>query len=152
MAVVELYTDGACRGNPGPGGWGVVMRYNGHERHLSGAAGQTTNNRMELQAAIEGLTELTRPCEVRLITDSRYLKDGITLWLERWRRNQWRTAAKKPVKNIDLWQALQKQVERHRIEWRWVRGHTGDPGNELADKLANRAIDQWLKTHAPDRS
>ena len=152
MAVVELYTDGACRGNPGPGGWGVVMRYNGHERNLSGAVEQTTNNRMELQAAIEGLTALTRPCEVRLITDSKYLKDGITLWLPRWQRNQWRTAAKKPVKNVDLWQALQEQVERHRIEWRWVRGHAGDPGNELADKLANRAIDQWIKTHAPNRS
>lgn len=152
MAVVELYTDGACRGNPGPGGWGVVMRYNGHERHLSGAVEQTTNNRMELQAALSGLTELTRPCEVVLVTDSKYLKDGVTLWLSRWQRNRWRTAAKKPVKNVDLWQALQAQVERHRIQWRWVRGHAGDPGNELADQLANRAIDQWLKTHAPNRS
>ena len=152
MAMVELYTDGACRGNPGPGGWGVVMRYNGHEKHLYGAAERTTNNRMELQAALEGLSKLTRPCEVRLITDSRYLKDGITLWVARWQHNNWRTADKKPVKNVDLWQPLQAQVARHRVEWRWVRGHTGDPGNELADKLANRAIDQWLKTHASNCS
>jgi ribonuclease HI len=138
---VELFTDGACKGNPGPGGWGAVLRYKGKERELSGGAPDTTNNRMEMTAAIEGLKALTRPCRVKLWTDSNYVKDGITKWIHGWQRNGWRTADKKPVKNADLWQALLAASAPHRIEWHWVKGHNGHPENERADKLASDAAD-----------
>ncbi|MDH3279832.1 MAG: ribonuclease HI [Gammaproteobacteria bacterium] len=144
MAVVTLYTDGACRGNPGPGGWGAILSYGLKERELSGFEPETTNNRMELTAAIRGLETLTRPCEVDVYTDSEYLRNGITQWLQAWKERGWRTAAKKPVKNIDLWQRLDEAVFRHRVRWHWVKGHSGHPGNERADALANRAIDQYL--------
>ena len=138
---VELFTDGACRGNPGPGGWGVLLRYGEHERELSGGEAETTNNRMELTAAIEGLRALTRPCRVDLYTDSEYVRRGITEWLARWKTNGWRTAGRRPVKNADLWQALDEAAARHRIEWHWVKGHSGHPENERADALANLGID-----------
>ena len=141
---VEIYTDGACRGNPGPGGWGVLLRYGNHERRLYGAEPDTTNNRMELRAAIEGLSALQRPCLVRVTTDSQYVRKGITEWMANWKRRGWRTADKKPVKNIDLWQQLDALNARHQVEWHWVRGHTGHPENELADALANQAIDEML--------
>ena len=139
---VTLYTDGACRGNPGPGGWGVVMRYKGKEKHLYGGELQTTNNRMELTAAIEGLRALSRSCAVTLVTDSQYVKNGITQWLAGWKRKGWRTADRKPVKNQDLWQALDLLAQQHNVDWQWVRGHSGHPGNELADQLANKGIDE----------
>lgn len=140
---VELYTDGACRGNPGPGGWGALLRYRGHEKTLYGAEAQTTNNRMELMAAIQGLEALTRPCRVTVTTDSRYVQQGITEWLPNWKRRQWRTAAKEPVKNADLWQRLDAAVSRHlHVDWRWVKGHSGHAENEQVDQLANRAIDE----------
>ena len=139
---VEIFTDGACRGNPGPGGWGVVLRSNGHEKHLYGAEAQTTNNRMELLAAIKGLEALKRPCLVSLTTDSEYVRNGITRWLSDWKRRDWKTSAKKSVKNIDLWKRLDEAAARHDVEWYWVRGHTGHVENELADALANRAIDE----------
>lgn len=138
---VEIYTDGACSGNPGPGGWGALLRYGVHRRELCGGdGGQTTNNRMELTAAIEALEALTRPSAVRLHTDSTYVRSGITSWLAGWKRNGWRTAEKKPVKNADLWQRLDAAAARHRVEWRWVKGHAGDPGNERADALANEGM------------
>ena len=140
--LVDVYTDGACRGNPGPGGWGVILRFRGTEKSLYGGEHETTNNRMELTAAIRALEALTRPCRVCLTTDSRYVHDGITEWLPNWKRQGWKTAARKPVKNADLWQQLDTVVARHRVEWRWVRGHTGNPGNERADQLANQAIDE----------
>jgi ribonuclease HI len=136
---VEIFTDGACKGNPGPGGWGAVIRYGAHEKELSGAEAETTNNRMELAAAIEGLNALTRSCRVTLHTDSKYVMDGITKWIHGWRRNGWRTADKNPVKNADLWQALEAATARHQVEWRWVKGHAGHPENERADKLASDA-------------
>ncbi|QQD24099.1 ribonuclease HI [Venatoribacter cucullus] len=136
--TVHLFTDGACKGNPGPGGWGVLMRYGAHEKELWGGEGHTTNNRMELMAAIEGLKALTRPCEVVLTTDSQYVKQGINSWLAGWKRNGWRTADKKPVKNQDLWQQLDEQCQRHQVEWHWVKGHAGHAENERADILANR--------------
>lgn len=136
---VELATDGACKGNPGPGGWGVLLRYNGIEKQLSGGEADTTNNRMELRAAIEGLNALKRPCHVILRSDSTYVRDGITQWIHGWRRNGWRTAAKKPVKNADLWQQLWDAAQRHEIEWQWVKGHAGHPDNETADRLASDA-------------
>ena len=139
---VEIYTDGACRGNPGPGGWGVLLQAGGREKTLYGGEAETTNNRMELTAAIEALRALKRPSEVVLHTDSRYVMDGITSWLENWKRRGWTTAAKKPVKNRDLWQALDEATEKHRIRWVWVKGHDGNPGNERADALANRGIDE----------
>lgn len=142
--VVELFTDGACRGNPGPGGWGVLMRYKGHEKALCGGEANTTNNRMELMAAIMGLEALKRQCKVRLTTDSHYLQNGLTQWLPNWQRRGWKTVDKKPVKNADLWQRLAAAASRHDIEWRWVKGHSGHPGNERADKLANRGIEQVL--------
>lgn len=144
MQVVEIYTDGACKGNPGPGGWGAVLRYKGVEKHLNGAERDTTNNRMELSAALMALNSLKRPCKVALTTDSEYLRKGITEWIHGWKKKGWRTASKQPVKNADLWQALDEAVARHDIEWRWVKGHSGHPENELADQLANQAIDQLL--------
>ena len=139
--IVEIYTDGACSGNPGPGGWGAVLRYEGHEREIyGGEAGQTTNNRMELMAAIQALETLKRPVAVRLHTDSVYVRSGITSWLAGWKRNGWQTKERKPVKNADLWQRLDAATQRHTIEWLWVKGHNGDPGNERADGLANRGL------------
>ena len=140
MKTVEAFTDGACSGNPGPGGWGALLRYDGNERELCGGEEETTNNRMELLAAIEALSALKQPCHVLLTTDSTYVKDGITKWLENWKRNGWKTAAKKPVKNQDLWIRLDEQSSRHRIEWCWVKGHSGHPENERADALANRGL------------
>ena len=139
---VEIFTDGACRGNPGPGGWGVLLRYQGHEKELFGGEQETTNNRMELRAVIEGLRALTRPSRVRVTTDSQYVRNGITRWIHNWKRNGWKTSARKPVKNDDLWRALDREVARHDIEWTWVRGHSGHPENERADQLANRGIDE----------
>ncbi len=141
-ALVEAFTDGACRGNPGPGGWGALLRMGDRERELYGYEASTTNNRMELAAAINALAALKRPCHVRLVTDSRYVKDGIEQWLANWKRNGWRTAAKKPVKNADLWQQLDSLLASHEVELEWVRGHTGHPENERADGLANLAIDE----------
>jgi ribonuclease HI len=138
--VVEIYTDGACSGNPGPGGWGAVLRWNGTEKELSGGMPETTNNRMELMAAIVALESLTRPVTIRLHTDSQYLRDGITKWIHGWKRNGWKTAARKPVKNADLWQRLDAAQERHDISWHWVRGHDGHPENERADQLACNAV------------
>jgi ribonuclease HI len=138
--AVEVHTDGACSGNPGPGGWGAVLRWRGRHRELSGFEPQTTNNRMELKAAIGALEALKRPMTVRLHTDSAYLRNGITIWLPAWKANGWRTADKKPVKNQDLWRALEAALSRHQVEWRWVRGHAGSPDNERADELARAAI------------
>ena len=136
--TVEIYTDGACSGNPGPGGWGVVLRYGKHEKELFGGEPNTTNNRMELMAAIMGLEVLTRPSTVRLTTDSQYVRKGITEWLAGWKRNNWKTAGKAPVKNVDLWQRLEKAAETHQVHWCWVKGHSGHPDNEKADELARR--------------
>ena len=136
MKQVRAFTDGACSGNPGPGGWGAVLQFGDHERELHGGARDTTNNRMELTAAIEALKALSEPCEVSLTTDSTYVRDGITQWLTNWKRNGWKTAAKKPVKNQDLWQALDHESARHEIDWCWVKGHSGPPENERADRLA----------------
>jgi len=133
---VVIHTDGACSGNPGPGGWGVLLAWRGKTKELKGGAAQTTNNRMELTAAIEALDALKRPSDVELYTDSVYVRDGITTWITRWKLNGWRTAAKKPVKNADLWQRLDAALARHRVTWHWVKGHNGDPGNERADQLA----------------
>jgi ribonuclease HI len=136
LSKVEIFTDGACKGNPGPGGWGAVIRSGAHEKELSGGEAQTTNNRMELMAAISALNALKRPCHVVLHTDSNYVKDGITRWIFGWQRNGWKTADRKPVKNAELWQALVEATRRHRIDWRWVKGHSGHPENERADRLA----------------
>ncbi|HWK37237.1 ribonuclease HI [Sphingomonas sp.] len=136
---VEIATDGACKGNPGPGGWGAVLRFNGTEKDLSGGENPTTNNRMELMAAIRGLGALTKPCRVTLSTDSRYVMDGLTKWIHGWQRNGWKTADKKPVKNADLWQELLAAAKPHTIEWVWVKGHAGHPDNERADTLASDA-------------
>lgn len=140
--VVEVFTDGACRGNPGPGGWGAVLRYKGVEKQLLGAEPVTTNNRMELLGAIVALESLTRPCSVRVTTDSQYVMKGITEWMSNWKRRGWLTADRKPVKNVDLWQRLDAAVKGHQVQWQWVKGHNGHPENELADALANRAIDE----------
>ncbi|GBE11267.1 ribonuclease HI [bacterium BMS3Bbin12] len=139
---MEVYTDGACRGNPGPGGWGVVLRFGGTEKTLHGGEPETTNNRMELTAAIRALEALKRPCRVRLTTDSEYVKKGLTEWLPNWKRRGWKTAARKPVKNADLWRRLDAAAARHEVRWHWVRGHSGHPENERADALANRGIDE----------
>ncbi len=144
MPSVTLYTDGACKGNPGPGGWGVVLRYGDALKTLFGGETATTNNRMELMAAIEGLRALKRSCTVDLYTDSQYVRKGITEWLAGWKKNGWKTAARKPVKNDDLWRMLDEEVRRHEIRWHWVRGHSGVPDNELADELANRGVEQQL--------
>ncbi len=142
MKKVNIFTDGACKGNPGPGGWGVLMRYGKHEKTLCGGEAHTTNNRMELMAAIKALQALKVPCEVVLTTDSQYVRRGITEWLEKWRSNNWRTASKQPVKNSDLWQQLDEACQQHKIEWHWVKGHSGHPENERADELANQGIAQ----------
>ena len=142
--LVEIYTDGACKGNPGPGGWGALLRCNGHEKQLFDGEGHTTNNRMELLAAIQGLSALTKPSQVVLTTDSEYLRKGITEWIVAWQARGWKTADKKPVKNVDLWQQLAEQVAKHQISWHWVKGHSGHPENEMADSLANQAIDELL--------
>ncbi|MEJ2360302.1 MAG: ribonuclease HI [Gammaproteobacteria bacterium] len=139
---VEIFTDGACRGNPGPGGWGAILRYGDKEKELYGGESDTTNNRMELTAAIMALESLKRACRVRLTTDSEYVKNGITQWLPNWKARGWRTAARKPVKNADLWQRLEQAVSRHQVQWHWVRGHSGHRENERADQLANRGIDE----------
>lgn len=144
MDKVEIFTDGACRGNPGPGGWGAVLRCRGQEKTLRGGERQTTNNRMELMAAIEALNSLKRPCCVELTTDSQYVRKGITEWIHGWKRKGWRTAARQPVKNADLWQALDAATTQHEVEWHWVKGHSGHPENERADQLANTAIDELL--------
>lgn len=137
---VEIFTDGACSGNPGPGGWGAILRYKGHEKELNGGERETTNNRMELMAAISALEALTRPMPVTLVTDSVYVRDGITKWLDGWRAKGWKTAAKKPVKNQDLWERLDEARQRHRIDWQWVKGHAGHPENERADALARAGM------------
>jgi len=142
---VVMYTDGACRGNPGPGGWGVVLRFQGSHKTLQGYAAETTNNRMELTAVIEGLKALKRSCKVELFTDSKYVMQGLTEWLANWKRNGWKTAARKPVKNIDLWQQLEAEVTQHQVDWNWVKGHAGIEDNELADQLANAAIDEKIR-------
>ena len=142
MTEVVIYTDGACSGNPGPGGWGVVLRWNGTEKELHGGDPQTTNNRMELMAAIQALEALNRPSRVRLHTDSTYLLDGITKWIAGWQRNGWRTSAKKPVKNEDLWRRLIEAVNSHEVSWLWVKGHAGDEGNERADALARLGTEE----------
>lgn len=142
MKKVELYTDGACRGNPGPGGWGVLLRYSDQERELYGYQAEATNNQMELMAAIRGLEALKQPCEVVLTTDSKYVLQGMTEWLAAWKRKGWRSASGQPVKNQDLWQRLDTAAQLHKIQWVWVRGHTGHPDNERVDGLANRAINE----------
>ena len=168
MTDVEIYTDGACRGNPGPGGWGVLMRTRGraaggqsrpdqsdnvHERELCGGALATTNNRMELMAAIEGLEALKQPCAVALYTDSEYVRKGISEWLAKWKATGWRTAARKPVKNEDLWRRLEEAAGRHEVKWHWVKGHAGHPENERADALANRGLDDILAAgSSPERA
>ncbi|CAE6919406.1 ribonuclease HI [Ectopseudomonas oleovorans] len=139
---VVIYTDGACKGNPGPGGWGALLVYKGVEKELWGGDPSTTNNRMELMAAIAGLLALTRPCAVKLVTDSQYVMKGIQEWMPNWKKRGWKTASKEPVKNADLWQKLDEEVNRHQVSWQWVRGHTGHPGNERADQLANRGVDE----------
>lgn len=148
MKSVEMFTDGACRGNPGPGGWGVLLRFvpatDGEERQLFGGQWETTNNRMELQAVIEGFTALQDPCRIALTTDSRYVQQGFTEWLSQWKRRNWRTAAGKAVRNQDLWKALDELAGRHRVEWHWTKGHSGHEGNDIADKLANQGIDDMV--------
>ena len=145
-ARVVIYTDGACRGNPGPGGWGVVLNYQGKRKTLRGYAAETTNNRMELTAVIEGLRALNRSCEVEINTDSKYVMQGINEWISNWKRNGWKTAARKAVKNSDLWRQLDEELSSHKVDWKWVKGHSGVEGNELADQLANEAIDAQRST------
>ncbi|MES9832803.1 MAG: ribonuclease HI [Candidatus Thiodiazotropha sp. DIVDIV] len=142
--IVELFSDGACKGNPGPGGWGVVLRYAGQEKRLHGGEPDTTNNRMELLAVIRGLQELTRASRVQVTTDSQYVKNGITQWIHGWKRNGWKTSARKSVKNADLWRILDSEVSKHEVDWQWVKGHAGHPGNELADELANMGVQEVL--------
>jgi len=144
MKQVIIYTDGACRGNPGPGGWGALIRFDSVEKEIFGGQANTTNNQMELSAAIEGLSILTEPCNVEIFTDSKYVMDGITQWIQNWKKNNWRTAAKKDVKNKKLWQKLDQLIAQHQVQWHWVKGHSGDAGNEAADLLANKGIDSIL--------
>jgi len=144
MKEVIIYTDGACRGNPGPGGWGALIKFDSAEKKIFGGQNNTTNNQMELSAAIEGLSILKEPCNVELFTDSKYVMDGITQWIQNWKKNNWKTAAKKEVKNKELWQQLDRLMSYHQVQWRWVKGHSGDPGNETADLLANKGIDSIL--------
>ncbi len=150
MKKVEIFTDGACKGNPGPGGWGALLRYGTVEKSLYGGEAETTNNRMELTAAIRALQALKQPCEVALTTDSQYVRKGITEWLPRWKLNQWRTSDKKPVKNQDLWQQLDECTARHKVQWHWIKGHSGHRENEIADQLANQGISE-AKHHASSR-
>jgi ribonuclease HI len=145
LSEVEIYTDGACQGNPGPGGWGVLLLAQGREREICGGEPATTNNRMELTAAIRGLEALKRDCRIILHTDSEYVRRGISEWMDNWKRRGWKTAAKKPVKNEDLWRQLDEAAQRHDIDWRWVRGHDGNPGNERADALANLGLEQGFR-------
>ena len=140
--LVEAFTDGACRGNPGPGGWGVLLRFNDHEKRLCGGEGETTNNRMELMAVIQALESLSRECTIKVTSDSQYVLKGINEWMENWKKRGWKTAAKKPVKNVDLWKRLDAACESHNIEWVWVKGHSGHIENEIADELANQGIDE----------
>lgn len=142
MKNVEIFTDGACRGNPGPGGWGALLRYDGREKQLFGGELQTTNNRMELTAAIEGLKAVKEVCTIDMTTDSQYVRRGITEWIINWKKRDWKTAAKKPVKNLDLWKLLDEQTASHQVSWHWVKGHSGHRENEIADQLANRGIDE----------
>ena len=144
--TVYLFTDGACKGNPGAGGWGVLLRYGGHEKELFGGEAQTTNNRMELTAVLSGLKTLNRPCDVVICTDSKYVKNGMESWIHNWKKNGWKTAGRQPVKNADLWQQLDEQVARHRVRWHWVKGHAGHTENERADALANRGAEQVLRS------
>ena len=139
--LVQIFTDGACKGNPGPGGWGAIMKYGDHVKELNGYSAETTNNIMELTAVIEALKSLTRPCNIILTTDSNYVKNGITEWIHNWKRKGWKTANKKPVKNKECWLQLDVEVQRHQIEWKWVKGHSGHPENERADELANEAVE-----------
>src|SRR5690606_38698135 len=149
MKTVEIFTDGACSGNPGPGGWGAILRYNGKVRELSGGEALTTNNRMELTAAIQALSALKEPCKVELYTDSNYVRDGISGWIEGWKRNGWRTSDRKPVKNAELWQALDEARRRHQVTWHWVRGHAGHPENERADELARLGMAEFKPKKSP---
>ena len=142
LKIVHIYTDGACKGNPGPGGWGAILKYGQHVKELSGYSPETTNNIMEITAVIEALKSLTRPCTIILTTDSNYVKDGITEWIHNWKKKGWKTANKKPVKNKEYWQQLDVEVQRHTIDWKWVKGHSGHPENERADELANEAVDE----------
>ncbi len=144
--TVYLFTDGACKGNPGAGGWGVLLRYGTHEKELFGGEAQTTNNRMELMAVLSGLKTLNRPCDVVICTDSQYVKNGMESWIHNWKKNGWKTAGRQPVKNADLWQQLDEQVARHRVRWQWVKGHAGHAENERADALANRGVEQALRS------
>jgi ribonuclease HI len=144
LQVVEVFTDGGCRGNPGPGGWGVLLRYNGLEKTLNGAEPDTTNNRMELMAAIQAFEALKWPCKVRITTDSQYVKNGVTQWMAGWKKKGWKTANNQPVKNQDLWQRLEQAMATHQVDWHWVKGHSGHPENERVDQLANLAIDKLL--------
>ncbi len=148
---VKIFTDGACTGNPGPGGWGAILRFGDVEKELSGGEAETTNNRMELTAAIAALEALKRPCQVELTTDSSYVKDGITSWIKRWRQNGWRTAGRKPVKNAELWQQLDAALQRHHVNWHWVKGHAGHPENERADELARMAMQPFKDERGADR-
>ena len=143
--TVYLFTDGACKGNPGAGGWGVLLRYGTHEKELFGGEAQTTNNRMELTAVLFGLKTLNRPCDVVICTDSQYVKNGMESWIHNWKKNGWKTAGRQPVKNADLWQQLDEQVARHRVRWQWVKGHAGHTENERADAVANRGVEQALR-------
>lgn len=145
MKHVYIYTDGACRGNPGPGGWGVLLRYGRHEKILSGAETHTTNNRMELMAAIQALAAMREPCKIELYTDSQYVQKGISEWLPSWKQRHWKKSDKKPIKNADLWQALDQEASRHQVTWHWVKGHSGHAENELVDGIANQAIDDLLR-------
>lgn len=141
---VKIYTDGACRGNPGPGGWGVLLIFKGKQKELFGGENPTTNNRMEMTAAIKALQSLKKPCQVDLYTDSQYLRKGITEWVENWKQRGWKTASRKPVKNVDLWKSLDTAIQQHQISWHWVKGHAGNHGNEAADRLANQGVDQLV--------
>jgi ribonuclease HI len=142
--TVEIYTDGACKGNPGPGGWGVLLRYNGSEKMLYGAEPMTTNNRMELTAAVKGLEALQKSCRVDLFTDSQYVRQGMSSWMANWKKNGWKNSKREPVKNADLWKELDELAKKHTVEWHWVKGHSGHPENELADSLANKGIEELL--------
>jgi len=151
MKKVTAHSDGACRGNPGPGGWAAVLEYGEHRREISGGAAATTNNRMELQAAIAALESLREPCEVEFFTDSKYVQTGVSQWIWGWKRNGWMTKSKQPVKNADLWRALDAAASRHKIAWRWLKGHAGHPGNERCDVLANAEIDKIQKSHTREQ-